>query len=462
MKRYLIAGLAASLLLLPLGNVVRAEPEVPDPLRKRPNILIIMTDDQRAEGTMEVMPETLRIMAEGGTTYPNGVVTTPLCCPSRASIFSGQYVHNHGVANNKEGYKLNQDHTIQAQLHAAGYKTAIAGKFLNGLNKRDPQHFDQWALGSGYRNKEWYMTGGDLQTVSTYSTVFVKRKAAEFLDYFEQSDDAPWFMQVSPFAPHAPATPQRKYRDAPVPAWAPTPAQEETDLSDKYSWVEQSRDAYGYTLRRAKRLRRAQLRSLMSVDDLVEHTFARLEALGEADNTLIFFLSDNGWTWFDHQLNGKRYPYDEAVRVPFYVRWPAGQGSTDSGQVDAGVVDHRIAANIDIAPTIYEAAGVTPDYVVDGKSLRTSEPRANILMEDVYDPIERPYVPQWSSVWTPDSTYIRYYETDGRPREFYESDDPWQLENVYKDGIPMNEPEDEAERDALLKAYGTCAGATCP
>lgn len=65
MKRYLIAGLAASLLLLPLGNVVRAEPEVPDPLRKRPNILIIMTDDQRAEGTMEVMPETLRIMAEG-------------------------------------------------------------------------------------------------------------------------------------------------------------------------------------------------------------------------------------------------------------------------------------------------------------------------------------------------------------------------------------------------------------
>ncbi|MBA3429894.1 MAG: sulfatase-like hydrolase/transferase, partial [Actinobacteria bacterium] len=116
----------------------------------RPNILIILTDDQRATGTMWVMPKTRAIFGSGGTRYNNAVATTPLCCPSRASIFSGRYAHNHGVVSNASAGALNQDLTIQAQLRRAGYRTAVAGKFLNGFPS-SPPHFDRWAVHRGRR-----------------------------------------------------------------------------------------------------------------------------------------------------------------------------------------------------------------------------------------------------------------------------------------------------------------------
>lgn len=121
------------------------QPPPPESREGRPNILIILTDDQRAEGTMGVMPKTVRIMGDGGTRYSNGVVTTPLCCPSRASIFSGQFVHNHGVGVERTGVtlrKFDTEATMPAQLQAAGYKTAIAGKYLNGW-RRKPPNFDK-------------------------------------------------------------------------------------------------------------------------------------------------------------------------------------------------------------------------------------------------------------------------------------------------------------------------------
>jgi arylsulfatase A-like enzyme len=447
-RQVTVAVLSVGLLVGAAPMSVRRAAAVPP--WERPNILIILTDDQPAQPeAYQVMPKTMEVFGAGGTHYPNGVVTTPLCCPSRASIFTGQYVHNHGVIDLHSAHAMDTTHTIQATLKAHGYQTAIAGKYLNHAYD-PPPYFDRWATFAErpeYNDASFNVDGALVET-NRYSTTFIRRRSLRFLSDFEASDSSPWFMQISPNAPHKPATPQRKYADAPVPAWITNPARDEDDLSDKPDFIVSfARD----DPRPVKRLRRKQLRTLMSVDDLVGAVFARLEELGEADNTLAVFLSDNGFFWYEHRLGaGKRLAYDEAVNVPFFVRWP--------GRVEAGAVDPKVVANIDIAPTAYDAARVRPQYTVDGRSMFESQ-RGEMFLEDV-DPDER--YPKWHSLWSPGSTYIRYYESEGEPREHYEADDPWQLENVYQDGIEGNEPLNQDFLDELLKQYATCAGETCP
>ena len=144
--------------------------------------------------------------------------------------------------------------------------------------------------------------------------------ALDFLDTLEKDDSAPWFLEIAPFSPHRPATPQRRYSDAHVPRWHSNPAREETDLSDKPAFI---RALASDNLREAKQFRNLQLRSLMTVDDLVGEVFARLREQGEARNTLAFFLSDNGMFWYEHRFtHGKSLPYDGAVKIPFFARWP--------------------------------------------------------------------------------------------------------------------------------------------
>ena len=395
------------------------------------------------------MPKTMDLFRAGGTYFPNGVVTTPLCCPSRASIFTGQYVHNHGVTDLYSADKLDTTHTIQATLNDAGYQTALSGKYLNYAYGAPPQ-FDRWATfaAAPVYNDATFNVDGEIVATNAYSTTFIRRRTVSFLEDFEQDDSTPWFIEVSTNAPHEPAVPQAKYADASVPRWRTNPAREESDLSDKPDFLMRfTREDPS----KIKRLRRNQLRTLKSVDDLVGAVFARLEELGEAENTLAIFLSDNGLFWYEHHFAaGKRLAYDESVRVPFFVRWPE--------HVSRGTVDTRVVANIDVAPTVYEAAGVEPSYPVDGRSVFSSH-RTEMFLEYL-DP-QLPY-PKWRSLWSPEWSYTRYYETEGRPREYYEFGDPWQLRNVYQDGVANNEPINEAALDLLIEQYSTCEGAACP
>jgi arylsulfatase A-like enzyme len=446
------AALAAAFLCTPLW-VSGARPASAQ--AARPNVLIILTDDQRARGTMSVMPETRRIFGDNGTRYSNAVATTPLCCPSRSSIFSGRYAHNHGVLTNEDAQNFDHTKTLQHELGESGYTTAIVGKFLNLWRLNDPPSFDRWATQSpgSYYNNTFNIDGHEV-SVPGYSTTFIGQQASAFLDDFETEDSTPWFMEVAPFGPHFPgpqetvaSMAEARYADAVVPPWNKTPAMSEEDLSDKPSYVQQSPALESD----AAALREGQLRALMSVDDMVERLFAKLSSLGEARNTLAFFLSDNGWTWFEHHLAGKKAPYSASVRIPFFARWP--------GRIAAGAVDDRIVANIDIAPTVYEATGVEPGYPVDGKRL-TSSARPYIFLEHLtYADLP---VPKWRSIWTPARHYVRYSYTDGRrSREFYGADDPWELENVYRDGVAGNEPTDEARLDELIRAGAACVGAFC-
>ena len=419
-----------------------------------PNVLVIVTDDQRT-GSTTVMPKTQRWFGTHGRSYRNAFVTTPLCCPSRASIFTGLYAHNHGITNNGSG-GLPQEATVQRYLTDAGYATGMIGKFLNTWRvSRNPPYFNRWALTgteAAYFNPIVNLDG-TVQQVPGYTTSFARRKAVSFLRSFETANDAqPWFLYVSTRAPHAPATPAARYEDAPVPPWSMNPAVRETDLSDKPPWVR----AGGRSQDWVRSFRAQQLRTLMSVDELVDEVFRELGALGERRDTLAVFLSDNGFMWGEHGLASKRYPYTDSVKVPLLMRWP--------GHIAAGSMDSRFALNVDIAPTILAAAGVAPLTPMDGRDLLADWSRPHLFTEYWTD-IDHSDIPSWDSIRTRRAHYIRHYNADRSRvvfREYYRlRSDPWELQNVLRDGIPTNNPSTD-RLDRLIKRYRSCAGATCP
>jgi arylsulfatase A-like enzyme len=414
----------------------------------RPNILLFITDDQRASGTLGVMPATRRLFGTGGTRFRWAIATTPQCCPSRASIFSGQYAHNHGVMRNDLGERLMTEHTMQYELGRAGYQTAIVGKYLNGRFP-NPPHFDQWASGYGRYVDPHYSVNGQGVT-GRYSTSFLRATTLQFLDDFEEEDTKPWLLIVATWAPHRPARPAPRYRSAVVPPLRQTPAMSESDISDKPAYVQPQLDRDPIDV---GTLRADQLRSLMSVDDLIEQTFAELVALDEEQSTLAFFVSDNGQTWGEHHIPAsKQAPYDESVLIPFFVRWP--------GKVDEGaVVNNRIVATIDIAPTVYEAAGIKPSYAVDGRSVFISTRRVAFIEGWAGSDTFR--VPEYRARWTPRSLYVNY-KSQRDAREFYAPGDEWQLENVYKDDVKENEPGQQNHWDAWLARAARCSGRSCP
>jgi arylsulfatase A-like enzyme len=417
-----------------------------------PNILVIVTDDQRAN-TLGVMPETRRVFYKKGRAFGRAYVTTPLCCPSRASIFTGLFAHNHGVHSN-ETSDLPQSLTVQRYLQDAGYRTAVVGKYLNSWALvKNPPYFDRWAIirPDSYRNPE-FNVNGEVRQIPGYSTNIVTQRAVEFLHEFESQDDQPWFLYVAPVAPHLPAVPAPQYAHAPVPDWHPGPAVREKNRSDKPPWIRSTK----VPLKAVGNTRRRMLRTLMSVDALTARVFDALRDLREGHDTLAIFLSDNGYSWGEHGMAGKRTPYLETVHVPLAVRWP--------GHVSPGSVDTRTATNVDLAPTMLGAAGVTPLQPMDGIPLLDRSWRRNRLFTEHWGNlgIKRP---DWAAIRTRRYQYIESYD-DTREnvvfREYYDlKHDPNELVNLLHDGNPRNDP-DFSRASSLVGKYSTCAGETCP
>src|SRR5919106_1327986 len=428
-----------------LGRWFGAEPAAtPSGPPPRPNVLIIVTDDQRSD-TLDVMPRTLAWMARGGIRFSNAYATTPYCCPSRASIFTGRFVHNHGITHTmaEEGARFDQRSTLQFHLQRAGYRTGIFGKYLNKWPlRRDPPRFDEWAIFSegipgGYTGGTWNVRGR-VRSVKTYSTRFIGSQAMDFLRASESVDGQPWFLYLAPFAPHWPSIPEARYRDHPVGLWEGNPAVSERKRRDKPTFVR----TWTKGIEEGRNIRAHQLRTLLSVDDLVDRVFRLLDRLGEGQNTLAFFVSDNGYLWGEHGMTRKLVPYTQSVSVPLLMRWPVGSPQ--------GVEDDRLAANIDIAPTIMEAARLPadPDVPMDGTSLLRSTRRDRLLLEFW----ATDYTPSWASLRTPAYQYVEYYDGTGAVqfREYYDLvRDPWQLENVLGDATPTNDPDVQALSDQL-------------
>lgn len=452
----LTVAVASPFVVAPTGRDVAAARHT-----GRPNVLIILTDDQRASGTLGVMPETKRRFYGGGTRFTQAFATTPLCCPSRASIMTGRYAHNHRVRTNEDAAYLDQTSTLQSYLQRDGYRTAIFGKFLNGWDfTRDPPHFDDWTIGqkpTRYEDGMWNIEG-TITDVTKYSTNFVADEAVRFLHEAEADDSQPWLMYVTPGAPHMPAVPEAEYANAPLEPWKKNPAVLEKDRTDKPPYVQ----ARSSNLRRVRRIRAMQLRALFSVDDLVTRIFRSADRLDENRSTLAFFLSDNGFLWGEHGLSGsahqKRSPYTQSIKLPFLMRWP--------GHVASSVIDDRLVANIDIAPTVLDAAQLSPRlvYPMDGRSLLDSGARRWLLLEHWR---EDKLVPQWAALRSAGVEYVEYYGDDGLTpptfQEFYRlATDRWQLDNLLGDARAGNDPVNVSGLAARLDRARRCIGDVCP
>jgi arylsulfatase A-like enzyme len=426
----------------------------PDPSGLRPNILVFITDDQRWDEDLKAMPQTRRLFAEGGVRFAQGFAPTPLCCPARASIYTGRYTHNHGVRKNRDSVLLDPKSTLQYYLHRAGYKTALAGKYLTNWPIHDePPFFDRFAMTQGGYYGSRFNVGGRVRKVARYNSDYLGNRAVRFLEGFDREDDSPWLLYVATSAAHEPFEPNRTYAEAATPPVPSNASLGEEDTSDKPPEISRQRaDLSG----EREHVFDQQHRTLMSVDDMVAKVYEAISRLGERD-TLAFFLSDNGFLLGEHGLYAKRLPYDEAMRVPMYMRWP--------GVVEAGT-DVRLVTNADIAPTVMQAAGLeTPaGNQMDGHSLFDQGYARDRVLIQQWENWKKGF-PSWAGIRATDYQYVEYYGRDESTvvfREYYDlGDDPAMLENLLADGSSDNDPDVRtlSKRLALDKR---CRGTSCP
>jgi arylsulfatase A-like enzyme len=457
-----LAAMVAAVLVVPADASAvdhRSEPRSVTAAASAPNVLIIVTDDQRPD-TMRFMPRTQKLFARRGVRFKRAFATTPLCCPFRASLMTGQYAHNSGVRRNEDGQLIDHDHTLQRYLSEGGYRTALIGRFLNSWKREDPPpYFERFVLGAGYRNKP-VNVDGTMKTIAKYLPYYLKKRAVRMLKDFEADDDArPWFMVLTPSSPHSPSTPAPEHRSVRLPKWKGNPATFEEDLSDKPPMLYPNNTPVGVEARPLMKHYRNQVRALLAADRIVDDVFSALRTLGENGNTLAFFMSDNGFLMGEHGLRRKRFPYPMSQEIPLHMRWP-------DASLPIGRTDHRIVANIDVLPTALGAAGLegSLEHEVDGMSLLGSQQRDRLLLEHFAD--TRRQVPTWASLITDREQYTEYYQLDGETRiftEYYDVlSDPWYLKNTLGDDDPSNDPPTLLQLENQLEADRECAGATCP
>ncbi len=382
---------------------------------QRPNFLIILTDDQRYD-TMDFMPVTKATIFDQGVTFTHGYITTPLCCPARASILTGMYAHNTGVETNDDPLTKT---TFFQVLHQNGYYTGLVGKYLNSWNGEIRPEFNYWV--SFFRGESPYTDpylniNGSWATQKGYITDILGNYVIQFLDQAARQP-RPFVLLFAPSAPHQPATPFQGDQDLlpDLPPYRP-PSFNEADISDKPLWV-QDQLLDPTTISRIDAFRRKQLLTLIALDRVDAQIFDEMRKNGQLDNTVIIYLSDNGLMWGEHRMFSKNSFYEEATKVPFGFRYPP--------LVPKPLVENQLVANIDIAPTLYQMAGIPIPANMDGLSwvnLLEGKPWRDSLLIEGWPP--RGY---YSAIHT--EQYV-YSETLGDKSEFYDlQSDPYELTN---------------------------------
>ena len=487
-------GLALSLaaLLVPAvaadGHVTKpprkAEKVKRVPLHKRPNIVFVMTDDQTMEN-LRVMHDTKRLLADQGATFNQYVVSYSLCCPSRATMLTGEYAHNHRVLDNHAPsggfYRFRSQNALPVWLRDAGYITAHVGKYLNGYGKRKPREvpagWNEWYTSvdpTTYRYWDYTFNENgkpvhygnavrDYRTdVDTRTAVgIIKRHAKDRVDRGK-----PLYLQVDYLAPHsgypvalddpprmATPEPAPRHRDrfafAPLPT---TPNYNEADVTDKPIGIRRRAPIEPYVRYAITEDYQQRLESLLAVDEGVAAIVRELRQTGELNNTYIFFSSDNGFFQGEHRIpSGKVLPYEESIRLPLIVRGP---GIAPHTRLD------QLVGNVDLAPTIAAMARAKPGLIEDGVSLlpllhtgRWHVKRDDILLEA--GPFDKPEQ-EYTGLRTPRYMFSVYGNGE---QELYDlRADPYELDNR------AGSPEYEQVRTMLterLQRLRYCAGASC-
>ena len=400
----------------------------------RPNIVFIMTDDHAAHaigayGSRVNQTPNLDRLAREGALLTSVFATNSICTPSRAAILTGQYSHLNGVTmfNRFDSWRM----TVARLLQTGGYHTGIIGKWHLGS---DPAGFDRWEIlpGQGaYRNPVLYTASDEKTYTGRYATEVITERAIDFIEM--RPRDKPFFLMMHHKAPHRPWEPTDAYTaefatkrfPEPVTLWdsyatrtdalhenqqrvaadltnrdlklTQPPGLEGPDLTrwnaTKPDTVTILRDGERVTLTgeplvrwKYQRYMQDYLATVQSVDDSVGQLLAFLDKSGLARNTLVVYTSDQGFFLGDHGLFDKRFMYEESIRMPFLVRWPAG--------IKPGTRSDALGLNIDFAPTFLELAGLPASADMQGRSLL---------------PILRGRAPaDWRT-----SMYYRYYHDPG-------------------------------------------------
>jgi N-acetylglucosamine-6-sulfatase len=377
----------------------------------QPNVVLIVTDDQRFD-TVKYMPLVQSELVAKGRSFTRAFVVNPLCCPSRASILTGRWSHSTGVWSN--GLRGNPyggatafdpSSTLATWLDAAGYETMLAGKYLNAYQNHFPivpPGWDRWfAFRSSSRYFNYVIANGTAmlpfgEAARDYSTDVLADEAVRFIR--EATD--PFFLYFVPFAPHVSdwlsAEPAPRHTGVYAGAVAPptSTALNEADLSDKPRYLQNRGKLPTDGL---AELRQDQAETLLAVDEAIARILSALQSSGKLADTLILFTSDNGYLWGEHRIANKGVPYEEALRVPLVMRWDA-RGL-------AGV-DRRIALNVDLAPTIADAAAIRAPNA-EGRSLFSDNRRGGFLFEG-YDPPWPPAYCGYRERWK----YVQYRTGD--------------------------------------------------
>lgn len=442
----------------------------------RPNIVLIMTDDQTMSD-LRWMPHVRRLVGGAGATFNRMISPNPLCCPARAEVLTGQQSQNSGVRSNKEsrlgGFAaLDTRQTIGRWLQRAGYRTAFVGKYLNGYHARDGRQrgWDVWnptvRRVYSYFGFTMFDDGDRRRFKRQHNADVVSRYTTDYIERFAHGR-RPFFIWASHVAPHGscnpaaelncwqPPKPAHRHRNLFRKATSPSlrdPAFNEADVSDKPGYIRRERPTKA---RQINTLFRQRIRSLQAVDDAVVDAVRALRRTGELDDTVFVFTSDNGYLLGEHRYKSKNVPYEQALRVPLLIRGPG---------IPGGVERDQAVTTVDLAATFLDVANGVAGVPLDGRSLlplaRSSDAPGYdtvLIQAGPRNRIERAAGWFFRGVRTQRYTYVRY-PANGFAELYDRVADPAQLHNVAGD---LRYAAVQAELAARTRALGDCVGAQC-
>ncbi len=407
---------------------------------KRPNIIFILTDDQRWDfmscmGHPYISTPNMDRLAKEGTRFSNMFVTTSLCSPSRASLLTGKYAHTHGVYDNRSEFDSEQNKTFPELLQKAGYETAFFGKWHMGGQKERQPGFNRWAalMGQGTYMDPKLNIDGVWTDNNGYVTDILNNMA---LDWMKQKRDAPFCMYLSHKAAHDPRLPAVRHSTLYADGIYTPPASAEDTMEGKPKWLRDKLKpkTFGDHEKKYAGMQegvRKYCRTLAAVDEGIGRILVALEESGELENTVVIFAGDNGYFFGEHGLGDKRKAYDEALRIPFLVRFPE--------MVKAGCVVDKMCLNIDLAPTLLDLAGVAVPSTMQGRSYKPllegkkPEWREDFLYEYFVDREFPENTPKIQAVRTERWKYITYPDIDDITELYDLKNDPLEMKNLASD-----------------------------